>query len=94
MLAVSRWTVHRREAEYGLQDMRGFDDLPGERLERIIRDYINNHGSASGCNTISGYLKSVGLRIQRRRVKETLAKIDPENNALRWGATIQRWKYH
>ena len=63
MLAVSRWTVHRRVAGYGLQDMRGFDVLPDERLDRIIQDYINNHGSASGCNIIAGYLKSVGLRI-------------------------------
>ena len=93
MLGVSRWTVHRRVAEYGLQDMRGFDDLPDERLDRIIQDYINNHGSASGCNIIAGYLKSIGLRIQRWRVRERLANLDPENNALRWGATIQRRKY-
>ena len=73
--------------------MRGFDDLPDERLDRIIQDYVNNYGSASGSSIIAGYLKSVGLRIQRRRVRETLAKLDPENNALRWGATIQRRKY-
>ena len=93
MLGVSRWTVHRRVAEYGLQYTRGFDDLPDERLDRIIQDYINNHGSASGYNIIASYLKSIGLRIQRRRVRERLAKLDPENNALRWGATIQRRKY-
>ena len=70
MLGISRWTVHRRVAEYVLQDMRGFDDLPDERLDRIVQDYINNHESASGCNIIAGYLKSIGLRIQRRRVRE------------------------
>ena len=43
MLAVSRWTGHRRVAEYGLQDMRGFDDLPDERLDQIIQDYVNSH---------------------------------------------------
>ena len=93
MLAASRWTVHRRVAEYGLQNMTGYDDLPDERLDQIIQDYINSHGSASGCNIITCYLKSAGLQIQRRRVRETLAKLDPENNALRWGATIQRRKY-
>ena len=65
MLGVARWTVHRRVAEYGLQDMRGFDDLPDERLHRIIQYYTNNHGSASGCNVIAANLKSIGLRIQR-----------------------------
>ena len=34
MLGVSRWTFHRRVAEYGLQDMRGFDGLPDQRLDR------------------------------------------------------------
>ena len=79
MLAVSRWTVHRRVAEYGLENMRGFDDLPDERLDRIIQDYINNHGSASGCNIIAGYRKSIGLRIQRRRVRERLVKLEPRS---------------
>ena len=89
MLGVSGWTFHRRVAEYGLENMRGLDDLPSdERLDRIIQDYINNHGSASGCN-----MKSIGLRIQRRRVRERLTKLKPENNDLRWGATIQRRKY-
>ena len=26
---------------------RALNDLPDERLDRIIQDYINNHGSAS-----------------------------------------------
>ena len=47
-------------AEYGLQDMRGFDDLPDERLDRIIQDYINSHGRASGC-LIAGYLAKLTL---------------------------------
>ena len=72
MLGFSRWAVHRRVlAEYGLENMRSFDYLPDERLDRIIHDYINNHGSACGCN-----MKSLGLRIQRRRVRERLAKLD------------------
>ena len=28
-----------------------------------------------------------------KSLRETLAKIDPENNDLRWGATTQRGKY-
>jgi len=28
MIGVSRWPIHRRGTEYGLEDMRGFDSLP------------------------------------------------------------------
>ena len=93
MLGVSRWTIHRRIAEYGLEDMRGFDDLSDEKLDEIIKRYISNHGRATGCNLIAGFLKSVGLRIQRRRIRERLAKLDPQNTALRWGAVVERRKY-
>ena len=47
LLGVSRWTVHRWVAEYGLENTRGFDELPDERLHRFIQYYINNHWSAS-----------------------------------------------
>ena len=52
MLGVSRWTIHRRIAEYGLEDMRGFDDLSDEKLDEIIERYISNHGSATGSNLL------------------------------------------
>lgn len=93
MLGVSRWTVHRRVVEYGLDNMRGFDGLTDEALDEIIRTYINSHGGATGYNLISGYIKSLGLRIQRRRIRERLAKLDPENTALRWGVVVSRRKY-
>lgn len=96
MLGVSRWTTHRPVGEYSLQDMKGFDDLPDEGVDWInwiIQDYINKRGNVSGCNVIASNLKSIGLWIQSQRVRERLAKLDPENNALRWGATIQHRKY-
>lgn len=43
---------------------------------------------------MAGYLKSLGLRIQRRRIRERLAKLDPHNTALRWGAVVSRRKYY
>ena len=46
--------------------MRGFDDLSDEKLDDIIERYISNHGRATGCDLIAGFLKSVVLRIQRR----------------------------
>mgnify|MGYP000043652363 FL=1 len=42
---------------------------------------------------IAGFLKSVGLWIQHRRIRERLAKLDPQNTAMRWGAVVERRKY-
>lgn len=94
MLGVSRWTVHRRVVEYGLDKMRGFTSLSDGELDEVIKGYIANHGKCTGYNLIAGYLKSLGLRIQRRRVRERLAKLDPQNTALRWGVLVSRRKYH
>ena len=33
MLGLSRWTIHRRVKEYGLQNMTGFHHLPDEELD-------------------------------------------------------------
>lgn len=87
MIGVSRWTIHRIVAEYGLEVMRGFDNLFDE-LNEIIQGYISNHGSTTGYNFIAGFFKLIGLRVQRRRIRETLAKLAPQNTDLRWGAIV------
>ena len=93
MLGVSRWTIHRRVVEYGLDDMKGFSQLSDAELDEIIIKYNSNHGQATGYNLICGHFKSIGLRIQRRRIRERLAKLDPNNTALRWGVVVSRRKY-
>lgn len=65
MLGVSRWTIHRRVAEYGLQDSAGFHHLPNEELDNIIKTYMENHGTTSGQAYVAGHLRSLGFRIQR-----------------------------
>ena len=62
-------------------------------LDEIIIKYNSNHGQATGYNLICGHFKSIGLRIQRRRIRERLAKLDPNNTALRWGVVVSRRKY-
>ena len=77
---------------YGLEDMRGFDSLPDKEPKSF--EYISNHGSAAEYNFIAvrmrnailgNDLKSIGLRVQRRRIRERLAKLDPQNTVLGWG---------
>ena len=93
MMGVSRWTIYRRVSAYGLEDMKGFSQLSDEELDEIMKDYISNHGQATGCNLISGHLRSIGPRIQRRKIRERLAIVDPLTNLLRWGMVVSRRKY-
>ena len=83
MLGVSRWTIHRRVEEYGLQNMTGFHHLPDKELDEIVRGFISDHGRTTGQGYVGGYIKSLGFRIQRKRIRESMARVDPQNTALR-----------
>lgn len=93
MLGVSRWTISRRIKDYGLEDFRSFSKLTDDELDEIIRDYIREHGTTTGQVYIAGYVRSLGLRVQRRRVRKCLARLDPQNTALRWGIVVSRRVY-
>ena len=93
MLGVSRWTISRRIKDYGLEDFRSFSKLSDDELEDVVRGYIREHGATSGQVYMTGYLRSLGLRVQRRRVRECLARLDPQNRALRWGILVSRRVY-
>ena len=84
MIGVSRWTIHRRVEEYGLQNITGFHYLPNEELDDIVRSFISDHGR----NTVGGYIKALGFRIQRKRIREGMARVDRQNTALRWGVVV------
>ena len=76
--------------EYGLKDIKGFDHLLDEELDKIISSYISNHGTATGQNYVGGHLRSFGLRIQKWRIREINTRVDPQNTALRWGVVVSR----
>ena len=93
MLGVSRWTISRRVRDYGLEDMRGFSQILNEELDHIVRSYMDQHGTTSGQTYITGHIRSLGYRVQRSRIRECLARLDPRNTALRWGVTVSRRVY-
>ena len=94
LLGVSRWTVHRRVKEFGLQSLSEFSLMSDDELDAIISDYMNRHGNTTGQAYMTGYLRSLGLRVQRSRVRESISRLDPVNSALRWGVVVTRRKYH
>ena len=92
-LGVLRWTISRRVREYGLETMTEFSDVSDEELDRLVKSYIDYHGTTTGQTYIIGYIKSLGHRVQRSWIRECIARLDPHNTALRWGVTLSRRVY-
>ena len=93
MLLVSRWTLRRRVKELNIEDACGYSDLSDDELDNIIRQFVQQHGTFVGYPIVSGHLKSINLRIQRRRIRESLARIDPGSVSLRWAVVVSRRSY-
>ena len=72
MLRVSRWTIYRRVQEYGLGSMTTWTDMTDDALDEIIRSYMSQHGNLTGESYLIGHIRSLGLRVQRDRIREAL----------------------
>ena len=93
LFGVSQWTIYRRVQSYGLQNTTQFSLLSDAELDPLVIDHLNRQGLTTGRTYIAGYLKLLGLRVQRRRVRESLTRVDPVNTALRWGIVVSRRQY-
>ncbi len=93
LCGVSRWTIYRRIQEYNLYHLTEFSNLSDEEIDQILESYITRHGRTTGQVLIIGYLRSQGIHLPRRRVRESIARVDPANAALRWGAAVYRRSY-
>ena len=58
-----------------------------------MEDYTSRHGRTTGQVSRMGYLHSLRTRVQRKRIRNSMARIDPANSALRWGAAVYRRRY-
>ena len=93
VLLVSRWTIYRRINQLGLHEVTGCSNLTDEELDNIIIRFKQEHGISVGRSLVMGHLRSLGLRVQKRRITKALLRIDPRNSNLRWTSIIQRRKY-
>ena len=64
-----------------------------EEIDSIIQDFIARHGSTTGKTYLRGHSRAMGYTVQRRRIRESLNRVDPRNTGLRWGALVSRRVY-
>ena len=65
--------------EYGITDLVGFSKISNDELDNLIRDYRNIHVLACGRLIILGRLNSIGIKVQRKRVMESLVRFYPDD---------------
>ena len=84
MVLGSRWTIHRRVSEFGLNQLSRFSNITDEQLDSEISAFVSEHGCLVGTSMVLGHLRSEGLNIQRERVRKCPALIDPHNVRIGW----------
>ena len=90
LLRVSRMTVYRRRQEYGMLDEPVASISDSDLREKVLE--MKKMLPEVGESIILGQLRSMGYKVTRWRVRDTLRSTDPVNVALRWpgGATARR----
>ena len=76
MFNVSPRTIRRRISQYGLDDELTPSEISGSQLDAITLQFITTHPN-SGQRSLDGFLRGVGLRVLRCRLRDSLLRVDP-----------------
>ena len=93
LLQVSARTVRRRIIEYGLVEDYSFSTIGDTDFDAITRQFVDSHPN-SGERSLSGFLRAMGLRIQRERVRDSLMRVDPRGVQERFRHALHRRRYN
>ena len=93
MLLISRWTLRRRVVEFRLEDITGFSVISDVQLDNLVERFMRDHGTMVGYSLVSGHLRSLGLGVERDRIRDRIGRVDPENSRIRWAVVISRRSY-
>lgn len=66
-----------------------FTDISERNLEELVRSF-QDQNPHSGESLIQGHLLSIGVQVQRKRVREVLRRLDPILRTNRWQEVIRR----
>lgn len=90
---VSPRTIRRRIIEYGLDSEASYSDINDSELDLLTQQFVRIH-PFSGQRSLEGYLRSLGFRIQRCRLRNSLMRVDPSGVLERLKQSLHRRKYN
>ena len=91
LFVCSTRTISRRIHEVGLEGTL-HSPIGDQALDSIVQEFVNNYPT-SGQRMLVGHLWSLGLRIPRQRVRDSLHRVDPHGVSLRQRQALHRWQY-
>lgn len=91
VIGVSRTTIWRRFHKLGIP-LHKYSDISDSSLDYQIVEIQRNNPNI-GVAMLQGYLRSQGILIPRRRIRESVLRINPIRAIVRWQQTISRRSY-
>ena len=92
IFGIHRTTLWRRLKDRGFDFELKYDDVSEENLDNEVIKIKKCHPLA-GERMIVGILRSKGWHLQRRKVRESIHRVDPLNTVKRWLQKNPRWVY-
>ena len=93
LLQVSPRTISRRIIEYSLSEEFCFTEIDDSGLDALTRNFVDTHPNC-GERSLSGFLRQMGLHIQRARVRDSLMRVDPRGVRERFRQVLHRRRYN
>jgi len=92
-LGIHRNTLRAKLKENSINS--SFTEMPDKNLDQIVKGYLESHPN-SGFRYLTGRLRTHGLRIQRRRLQQSIKRVDRLGQTLRNRTTAKksRRQYH
>lgn len=91
VLAIHQNTLKKKMDGHGINF--GYSTIEDPDLDMLVKAYKARKPGA-GFRYVRGHLRSVGLRVQKQRVLDTLQRVDRVGRFIRRRAVIRRRKYH
>lgn len=92
LYGVSSRTLSRRRQE-SCVCVQSYDSITDVELDNIVREVLETTPQA-GRNLVRGAIQSRGVNVQRRRIEEAIARIDPVTPTLRDSRQIVKRRYN
>lgn len=92
ILGCSAKTVHRLIVKFGLSKFVQYATVTDSELDDLVKDFVTNFPTA-GQKTLAGHLSTIGYRIQRYRIRDSLYRVDPWGVEQRRRRLLHRRKY-
>ena len=92
LLQVSLSTIRRRMSECGMRIRDRYSTISNPELDRIVT-MVQHSNPNCGYRMMQGYIIRLGHRVQQSRIRESMARTDPEGVISRWCTTVHRRCY-